>query len=71
MGVYDMRTGIAISLSSSHHSRRTEIAADRNSPQKHVWRAQIVLLSAQGVGTNEIMRATGKAKTCVWRRPSC
>jgi hypothetical protein len=26
-----------------------------------------VLLSAQGVGTNEIMRATEKAKTCVWR----
>ncbi len=43
------------------------IAADRNSPQKHVWRAQIGLLSAQGIGTTEIMRATGKAKTCVWR----
>jgi hypothetical protein len=32
-----------------------------------VWRAQIVLLSAAGVGTNEIMRQTGKSKTCVWR----
>ena len=62
-----MRTGIAISLSSSDHRRLVEIAADRNSPQKHVWRARIVLLSAQGVGTSEIMRATGKAKTCVWR----
>jgi hypothetical protein len=62
-----MRSGIAIKLSSSDHSRLVEIAADRNSPQKHVWRAQIVLLSAQGVGTNEIMRSTGKAKTCVWR----
>ena len=40
---------------------------DRNAPQKHVWRAQIVLLSAEGMGTNAIMRETGKAKTCVWR----
>jgi hypothetical protein len=38
---------------------------DRNAPQKHVWRAQIVLLSAEGVGTNAIMRETGKSKTCV------
>jgi len=62
-----MRTGIAISLISADHARLTEVVADRNSPQKHVWRAQIVLLSAQDVGTNEIMRATGKAKSCVWR----
>ncbi|MCJ7527010.1 MAG: IS630 family transposase, partial [Methyloceanibacter sp.] len=40
---------------------------DRNTVQKHVWRAQIVLLSADGIGTNEIMRRTGKSKTCVWR----
>jgi transposase len=62
-----MRTGIAISLSPADHARLAGIAADRNSPQKHVWRAQIMLLSAQGVGTNGIMRVTGKAKTCVWR----
>ena len=62
-----MRTGIAISLNPADHARLTEVVADRNSPQKHVWRAQIVLLSVQGVGTNEIMRVTGKAKTCVWR----
>jgi len=36
------------------------VAANRNSPHKHVWRAQIVLLSAAGVGTNELMRQTGK-----------
>jgi transposase len=38
-----------------------------NSPQKHVWRAKIVLLTADGRGTAEIMRATGKAKTVIWR----
>ena len=26
-----------------------------------------MLLSADGVGTNEIMRQTGTSKTCVWR----
>jgi transposase len=40
---------------------------DRNTPQKHVWRCKIVLLSADGVGTNEIMRQTGISKPCVWR----
>ena len=43
-----MLTGISISLSATDRARLLEIAADRNSPQKHVWRAQIVLLSADG-----------------------
>jgi hypothetical protein len=38
-----------------------------NSPQKHVWRAQIVLLSADGVGTMSIQRQTGKGKPTIWR----
>lgn len=49
------------------HRRLTALVSDRNSPQKHVWRAEIVLLSADGVGTVEIMRRTGKSETCVWR----
>ena len=36
-------------------------------PQKHVWRCRIVLLNADGVGTNAIMTAIGTAKTTVWR----
>jgi transposase len=43
------------------------VVQDRNAPQKHVWRPEIVLLTADGVGTNEIMRRTAKSKTCVWR----
>jgi len=31
------------------------LVRDRNVPQKQVWRAEIVLLSADGLGTNEIM----------------
>src|SRR5579864_4930705 len=62
-----MRTGISISVTTADLDRLRAVVRDRNAPQKHVWRAQIVLLSAEGVGTNAIMRETGKSKTCVWR----
>src|SRR5215470_11617180 len=67
MPVCGMRTGIAIALNATDRQRLTAIVADRNTPQKHVWRAQIVLLTAEGCGTEEIMRQTGTAKTTVWR----
>jgi transposase len=51
----------------SDRKRLKAILKDRNAAQKHVWRAQIVLLTAEGLGTNEIMRRTGTSKTCVWR----
>jgi len=62
-----MRSGISLTVSDADRKRLAAIARDRNSPQKHVWRARIVLLSAEGFGTNAIMRETGKSKTCVWR----
>src|SRR6188508_3744497 len=62
-----MRTGISIILKPADRRRLRALARDRNAPHKHVWRAEIVLLSADAVGTNEIMRRTGKSKTCVWR----
>src|ERR1700739_630876 len=67
MRVWRMRTGISLTLKSADCRRLKALARDRNTPHKHVWRAEIVLLSADGVGTNEIMRRTGKSKTCVWR----
>ena len=67
MQVWRMRTGISITLKPVDRHRLSHGRGDRNAPQKHVWRAEIVLLSADGVGTNEIMRRTGKSKTCVWR----
>ena len=67
MRVCGMRPGIIVTLSSADRRRLAVIVGDRNAPQKHVWRARIVLLSADGMGTNEIMRRTGKSKTCVWR----
>ena len=62
-----MRPGIIIDLSSADRLRLEALVRDRNTAQKHVWRARIVLLSATGMGTNAIMRETGKSKTCVWR----
>ena len=44
-----MRTGIFISITRSDRQRLEAITRDRNAPQKHVWRAAIVLLSADGV----------------------
>src|SRR5208282_3447755 len=67
MRVWRMRTGISITLKPADRRRLKALARDRNAPHKHVWRAEIVLFSADGVGTNEIMRRTGKSKTCVWR----
>ena len=67
MRIWEMRTGISVTVSPTDHARLTAVVRDRNAPQKHVWRARIVLLTADGLGTNAIMRETGKSKTCVWR----
>ena len=62
-----MRTGISVIVSPADRDRLQALVKDRNAPQKNAWRAQIVLLTAEGIGTREIMRRTGKSKTCVWR----
>ena len=62
-----MRKDVVVDASAADRARLEAVVANRNSPQKHVWRARIVLLTAEGLGTVEIMRRTGKSKTCVWR----
>jgi len=62
-----MRPGSAVTVTAAKRRRLETPIADRNAAQKHVSRARIVLLSADGLGTNAIMRRTGKSKTCVWR----
>jgi transposase len=62
-----MRTGISLTVGSADRLRLEGVVGDRSAAQKHVWRAAIILLSTAGVGTQEIMRRTGKSKTCVWR----
>src|SRR5437660_7204847 len=67
MRVWGMRKGIVVNVTAGDRKRLAAVVANRNSPQKHVWRAKIVLLTADDRGTAEIMRATGKAKTVIWR----
>src|ERR1039457_5783528 len=67
MRVCAMRTGKSASVLPTDRRRLQALIKDRNAAQKHVWRAEIVLFTADGVGTNEIMRRTGKSKTYVWR----
>ena len=50
-----MRTGAVINLGETDRQRLEALVADRNSAQKHVWRARIALVP------------TGTSKTCVWR----
>jgi transposase len=62
-----MKKGIEVRLAPGDCERLEAVIGSRNSPQKHVWRARIVLLSADGIGTMEIQRQTGKGKPTIWR----
>jgi transposase len=62
-----MRTGIAVEVSAADRARLEAVVSNRNSSQKHVWRAEIILLTADGLGTMEIARRSGTSKPCVWR----
>ena len=67
MRVCGMRKGVVVEVSAADRIDLEAVVANPNSRQKHVWRARIALLTAEGIGTNEIERRTGKDKTCVWR----
>ena len=62
-----MRAGIVVIVTPEDRRRLEAVVRDRNRPQKHVWRARIILLTADGLGTNGIVRETAKDKTIVWR----
>jgi transposase len=62
-----MRKGIEVRLTPGDRQRLEAVVGSGNSPQKHVWRARIVLLSADGIGTMAIQRRTGKGKPTIWR----
>jgi Homeodomain-like domain len=62
-----MRAGITVKVTPDDRRRLEAIVSDRNAPQKHVWRAKIIFATADGCGTSEIMRRSGKAKPVVWR----
>ena len=62
-----MRAGIVVNVTPVDRHRLEAIVVDRCAPQKQVWCAQIILATADGCGTAEIMRRSGKAKPVVWR----
>ena len=50
---------IVVTATRADRRRLEAIVADRSAPQKHVWRANIILATADGYGTAEIMRRAG------------
>src|SRR6478609_6560232 len=62
-----MRAGIVVNVTPADRRRLEAIVSDRSAPQKHVWRARIILATAEGCGTAEIMRRAGVSKPSVWR----
>src|SRR3984893_11728367 len=67
MRLWGMRKGIIVEGMPADRARLQSIIRDRNSPQKHVWRARIIVLTAGGARAPALMRAVGKGKTVVWR----
>src|SRR5918911_1462802 len=62
-----MRAGIEISVTPQDRARLEAIARDRNAKHKHVARAKVILATAEGCGTVEVMRRSGLSKPSVWR----
>jgi transposase len=62
-----MRAGINITVTPEDRLRLEAIVGDRNAKQKHVKRAKVILATADGCGTNEIMRRSELSKPVVWR----
>src|SRR5918996_1325079 len=62
-----MRGNLGLFVGAADRERLAAIVAARNRAQEAVWRAGVVLLSGDRVGTAEIMRRTGLSKPSVWR----
>ena len=62
-----MENESCIQLPPEDRARLEGWVAGRNTPQKLVWRARIVLMWAQGAGVAAIVRATRKTKRTVYR----
>ena len=61
------RDDICLYLSPDDRAELQSLVADRNTPRKLVWLAGIVLATADGHGTVEIMRRADTSKPTVWR----
>jgi transposase len=67
MRIWGMTTKAQIQLSPEDWAALEAWVAGRNTPQKLVWRARIVLMWADGAGITLIINATGKTKRTAYR----
>jgi len=63
------RTTHELPLTRKDRTALEALAWNGNTPQKIAKRARIVLLTADGLSVNAIMRETGASKTSVWNWP--
>ena len=61
------RDDICLYLGPADRAQLEALCANRNTARKVVWRAEIVLATADGCGTSEIMRRAQTSKPTVWR----
>lgn len=61
------RDDICLYLGPAVRAQLQALRANRNTPRKVVWRVEIVLATADGCGTSEIMRRAATSKPTVWR----
>jgi len=66
-----MRKIERIGISAADRERLERLVRDRNTPQKVVWRARIVLLASDGLTAEGIAAAVDKSLLTVrrWRAP--
>ena len=61
------RSDICLYFGPADRAELQALITNRNTPHKLVWRAQIVLATADGHGTFKIMRRAATSKPTVWR----
>src|SRR5487761_158279 len=62
-----MAQTVCVMVSASEKERLEAIVADRNRPQKHVERAQVVLVAAEGGPAQQMAARLGVSRPMVWR----
>jgi hypothetical protein len=61
------RDDICLERGPVNRAQLQALLIDRNTPRKLIWRAKVALSTADGCGTNEIMRRANTPKPTVWR----
>ena len=65
--ILGMAQTVSILLRAEDRERLSAVVGDRNSPQKHIQRATIILLSATKLSVLEVAHDSGVSRPAVWR----